>query len=179
MEEAVRSLASPFWGHRQQHRRCGEARGQTDGWCGLYTPPCVSLLSPGSLTWLWPGHLRRLRKFLLGNSSGPPGWAGAGGVAAPAARCLPPLLFPLHPPACVPGPWSGCRASWAPGPEGPHHASVCFCGSQRAVSMSPDSPGGETASSQWQELNLPSAVRSNHGLADCLALRVRRSGSGF
>lgn len=62
---------------------------------------------------------------------------------ARAARSLPPLLFQLRPPARVPGPWSGCRISWAPGSEGPRHASVSFCGSERAVSVSPDSRVGK------------------------------------
>ena len=78
------SSVSVFWGQRENPGGTG-AYGQACIWAsvrlpqggvggrwvegrrGVYMLLFVSSPSPGSLIWLWPGHSRRSRRFLLGN----------------------------------------------------------------------------------------------------------------
>ena len=120
LEGTAASLVSTFRGHRQPRGKRGEAGGQTmDGVDCMHCP--VSLPPPGSLTWLWPGHLRRLRRFLLGNLSDPP-VGGAGGGRDASCCLVPSPSLPLMAMALALGAAAGParpQARKAPAP--------CFC----------------------------------------------------
>ena len=92
-----------------------------DGRRGLYALPRVSLPPPGSLTWLWPGHLRRLRRFLLGNLSDPP-VGGAGGGRDASCCLVPSPSLPLMAMALALG-----AAARPLGPQARKAPAPCFC----------------------------------------------------